>query len=1195
LATNTITEVFYSPWPKFGGLKLSQQWSEIRHDTEVLQAIVRAAGFDPDPGNNVKLNVLSATELGEQGFHNRFRSTYDCDDTSYKIQYNTGTEGIPVWVDYLIIDESGNIVGNDGNLIGGGTGFYGITVKHIDDSAAFKGIEVMAFDEDDFYLTQNDPNTDEVIIGFRGGVGPQGPQGPQGPEGPDGPQGPAGGGIGIDSEEFSTSTEWQFNHNLESSILLWNIYDAADQAIIPDKVDISNPNTAFFYFTTAVAGTAVISRGSTTLPDKFYGITVKHSDDSATFKGINTIAVEVENFYLTQNDPNTDEVQINFRGSSNGGGGNGEINTATSLGDEDVFKQKVGTNLEFRGLTAGTGISLASDATDITITATDDSAFYGVIFKESESGGAVMRDDTLVVDSASFYLSGRPDGKPLLSLKSDIDHGGLAGLGDDDHTQYARTDGTRDITGHQDFLDTVRVENKIEAEAFYMPAGGEISIFDGDNMLVSGPSGGYVQVPENLIAGDPGVEGDGISVGGASLKTAFKVSTIGSSFTANTHLHHHGDITWPALVSSRSRGESEAPHTTLLDEDNIFEILASGWGDTTYQIAGRIRFVADSDGATLTDSSYPTKIELYTRDNAESLPGIAMTLHPDKHVSMESSLFVSNKTVAEAFYSIDNGEVAYKKEIPPAFYGITVKLSDDSAAFKDINLLSFETADFYITQNASNPDEVQINFRGSVSSIDHGALQGLGDDDHTQYVLADGTRNITGDQTIEGETTSRGKVVLQGGIQGFYLPMAEDVSSAMPENNDVLTFNSGTGEWTPTESNVASWAAQTWRYRTDTADADPGSGRFRTNTSTLSTVTEIYISDLTDSGLDVSNFINLVKSGDRIYVQQSDDSTAAAVFTVDSDIVDNTSYFTIPVSFNAAASSELSQNKLCTIAFIFNLPGQVESAGPGFYGITVKQTDDLASFKGIDTIAFHADAFYITQNDPNTDEAIVNFRGDPDAELTTASSLGGDTDVFKQKAGTDLEFRGITAGNEIVLTEGANDITIESTSGPGFYGITVKQTDDAAVFSKVNVVSFNTENFYITQNDPNTDEAIVNFRGLVEEPKDFTIGLYSDIPIDEDRYVLEAYARYPFYILDAHAFTQRHSVWYNITINNIPVHGMFYLEADENSRTTTYPALGAALVNVGDVLEILMTAPLNPIANTAPRGFALTLGAERDE
>lgn len=42
--------------------------------------------------------------------------------------------------------------------------------------------------------------------------------------------------------------------------------------------------------------------------------------------------------------------------------------------------------------------------------------FYGVIFKESEAGGAVFRDDTLIFDSNFFYLSSGGESKPIVSL-----------------------------------------------------------------------------------------------------------------------------------------------------------------------------------------------------------------------------------------------------------------------------------------------------------------------------------------------------------------------------------------------------------------------------------------------------------------------------------------------------------------------------------------------------------------------------------------------------------------------------------------------------------------------------------------------------------------------------------------------------------------------------------------------------------
>ena len=69
-----------------------------------------------------------------------------------------------------------------------GAEFY-LTVKHSDDSASFTGINVIAVEVANFYLKQNDPNTDEVTINLRGegGVGPAGPTGPTGPQGPAGP------------------------------------------------------------------------------------------------------------------------------------------------------------------------------------------------------------------------------------------------------------------------------------------------------------------------------------------------------------------------------------------------------------------------------------------------------------------------------------------------------------------------------------------------------------------------------------------------------------------------------------------------------------------------------------------------------------------------------------------------------------------------------------------------------------------------------------------------------------------------------------------------------------------------------------------------------------------------------------------------------------------------------------------------
>ena len=99
--------------------------------------------------------------------------------------------------------------------------------------------------------------------------------------------------------------------------------------------------------------------------------------------------------------------------------------------------------------------------------------FYGIVIKESD-GSFVTRDDTIVFTSSDFNVAD-VSGKPTVTIvDSGIDHGSLSGLADDDHPQYALTDGSRDITGHQDFLDGILVENKVEAEAFYTTSFGEV-------------------------------------------------------------------------------------------------------------------------------------------------------------------------------------------------------------------------------------------------------------------------------------------------------------------------------------------------------------------------------------------------------------------------------------------------------------------------------------------------------------------------------------------------------------------------------------------------------------------------------------------------------------------------------------------------------------------------------------------------
>jgi hypothetical protein len=49
----------------------------------------------------------------------------------------------------------------------------------------------------------------------------------------------------------------------------------------------------------------------------FYGMTIKYPDNSVSYRDIDTVILDVDSFYLKQNVPNTDEIQVNLRNTYN--------------------------------------------------------------------------------------------------------------------------------------------------------------------------------------------------------------------------------------------------------------------------------------------------------------------------------------------------------------------------------------------------------------------------------------------------------------------------------------------------------------------------------------------------------------------------------------------------------------------------------------------------------------------------------------------------------------------------------------------------------------------------------------------------------------------------------------------------------------------------------------------------------------
>jgi len=478
----------------------------------------------------------------------------------------------------------------------------------------------------------------------------------------------------------------------------------------------------------------------------FYGVTW---NDDSTVKKTDRLHFNPADFYLSGEEP-----VLNFIRDAAAG----EANTASNLaGDEGIFSSKVAVDLQFKSLTAGTNISLSSDANAITITndgpGFDDigPGFYGITW---DDGTREHRTDRLYFSGDDFYLSGS---EPVLNLTD------IPTLTDIYLTEFSNAK-----EGIADILNETINSGVLRGIAITDEGGVNISwtlgeIWDGTaEAIVDTDAAGATACTDdavNYLYWDQ-------SGGGTALTlSTTKPNIQDNDVIAGIIFCQDGEI-WEIdqkdVLRQRESDIAEALRTVLtgvIASGGVISEHAGGgafdvdmtacvWvhdGHDTHSVSAIDSTVTNivrwfHDGAGDWDYDTNAQIDAANYDTGTGIAGNTANQY------YRSLFFLVEDKIHWVYPNTNHGTaaqaiVAADPVMPNALQGFpklyALILRGNAAA------LPAAASGQWIDRRP-----ILSGSSGGGAVSDHGELAGLADDDHTQYILVNGTRAFTGNQSL---------------------------------------------------------------------------------------------------------------------------------------------------------------------------------------------------------------------------------------------------------------------------------------------------------------------------------------------------------------------------------------------------------------------------------------------------------------
>jgi hypothetical protein len=307
--------------------------------------------------------------------------------------------------------------------------------------------------------------------------------------------------------------------------------------------------------------------------------------------------------------------------------------------------------------------------------------------------------------------------------------------------------------------------------------------------------------------------------------------------------------------------------------------------------------------------------------------------------------------------------------------------------------------------------------------------------DNTTYTLDLSTIDVN-DTFVTGSTVSANTLTVSRNDLQNVLELSGGTNIQFIDNgNNSITVNATSG-------GGGASVSFPWKFKEPTAAADPGSGQFRLNSAVASGITEIYVNDETNNGIDASNFLNIIDTGDIIYIQQNDDASRALLFSVSAATTDNTGWFTIPVEY-LQGSTLPKKDKIC--GWIFASTGAedntVSNVGVGQGVFKQRNVNDFEFYSlsggSNTTLSLNNDTIVIdVAIPPATNTFVTGFTYDNNNTFTISRSDDVDiTSTFNQVSG-------LTVNGDLLVTGTTTASTLNLSSTP------VENNDNTEILSR---------------------------------------------------------------------------------------------------------------------------------------------------